>query len=68
MINKPVSRNTPPSPNRIVCGCGKGYASHVDGRCCFCREKAFRRAEAKKVGVKYRGQGMTLDQMGKLKS
>ena len=49
------------------CKCGKGYASDYDGVCRFCREKLFRRAEAKRVNVRHRGDGMSIDQMRVLK-
>lgn len=45
-----------------VCGCGKGHASEVDGICKFCREYKYRRAQAKSVNVRHRGDGMSLDQ------
>lgn len=48
------------------CCCGKGYASDIDNRCRNCREHQYTRAEAKSVGVKHRGDGMTLDQEAKL--
>jgi len=51
----------------MKCQCGKGYASEVDHLCKFCRENKVRRAVAKQVGVKYRGDGMTLDQYEKAK-
>ncbi|AUR82765.1 hypothetical protein NVP1271B_67 [Vibrio phage 1.271.B._10N.286.54.B4] len=47
---------------RIVCGCGKGYASHFDRLCRFCRESLVRRAVARKVGVTHRGDGITIEQ------
>lgn len=46
---------------RIVCECGKGYASEYDKLCRFCREYTVRRAVAKKYGVKHRGDGFRLD-------
>ncbi len=46
----------------IRCKCGKGYASHFDKICKFCREDLVRRVVAKKVGVKHRGDGMTIEQ------
>lgn len=49
----------------IVCGCGKGYASHYDGLCRFCREKLVRRAVAKYHGVRHSGDGMTITQYRK---
>lgn len=51
----------------IDCKCGKGHASQIDGQCKFCREKSWSRAEAKSVGVKHRGDGMSLEQQDKLK-
>lgn len=44
------------------CKCGKGYASDYDYLCKFCRENTVRRAVAKSVGVKHRGDGMSVDQ------
>jgi hypothetical protein len=44
------------------CGCGKGYASIYDGLCKFCREGLVRRAVAKSVNVRHRGDGMSVDQ------
>lgn len=44
------------------CGCGKGYACEVDNLCKFCRENKYRRAQAKSVNVRHRGDGMSLDQ------
>lgn len=49
----------------MKCNCGKGYASAYDNRCKFCRENLFRRAVAKQVGVRHRGDGMDLDQYQK---
>jgi len=46
-----------------VCKCTKGFASRYDSLCRYCREKDFSRAQAKKVGVRHRGDGMTIDQM-----
>lgn len=46
----------------LVCKCHKGYASKVDNLCGKCREKLFSRSEGKLVGVKYAGDGMTLEQ------
>ena len=46
----------------IVCGCGKGYASEYDNVCRFCREDLVRRAVAKSVNVRYRGDGMSITQ------
>lgn len=51
----------------IVCQCGKGYASQQDEMCRFCREKLYRRAQCKSVGVRHRGDGLTLDQQRKIK-
>lgn len=51
---------------RLICKCRKGYASLVDGMCKFCREKQYSRARAKSVGVKHRGDGMTINQINKL--
>ena len=51
--------------DKSKCSCGKGYASKVDGMCKFCREKTFRRAEAKKIGVSHRGDGLTLEDLDK---
>ena len=45
-----------------VCGCGKGYASKFDNVCCFCREKQYSRRETKAVGVRIRGEGMSIEQ------
>lgn len=49
------------------CRCGKGYASDFDGLCKFCREEysGIRRAVQKKVGVRHRGDGMTIEQYQK---
>lgn len=44
------------------CKCGKGHASKVDDQCCYCRENNYRRAQAKSVNVRHRGDGMSLDQ------
>ena len=52
----------------MKCKCGKGYASEKDSLCCFCREKLVSRSVAKKVGVKRRGDGMTLEQYQRTKS
>ena len=49
--------------SNITCGCGKGHASSYDSLCCFCREKLFSRAVAKSVGVRHRGDGMSLEQV-----
>jgi len=48
--------------SHIVCGCGEGYASEYDNLCKFCREHKLRRAEAKKVGVRHRGDGLSVVQ------
>jgi len=45
-----------------VCGCGKGNASEVDNLCRYCREEKYSRAFCKAVGVRHRGDGLTLDQ------
>lgn len=50
------------SEGGIKCGCGKGHASPIDKQCCYCREIGYRRAQAKSVNVKHRGDGMSLDQ------
>lgn len=47
------------------CGCGKGFASSYDNLCRFCREHSVSRAEAKRFGVKTRGDGMTVEQLRK---
>lgn len=49
------------------CKCGKGNASSYDGLCRFCREKLFSRSEAKRVGVRTRGDGMSVGQYTNLK-
>jgi len=49
----------------MKCRCGKGHASEFDGLCKYCREKQVSRAEAKKVGVQFRGDGMTVEQYRK---
>ena len=49
-----------------VCGCGRGYGSEVDGLCSKCRENQYSRADAKAVGVRHCGDGMSLDQEVKL--
>ena len=46
----------------IKCGCNKGYASEYDTLCKFCREGSLSRTEAKKVGVKHRGDGCSVTQ------
>jgi hypothetical protein len=51
----------------MKCKCGEGYASEIDTLCRFCREHLLSRAEAKKVGVKHRGDGCTLDQYSRAK-
>ena len=48
-----------------VCGCKKAVASPVDNLCRYCREHLVSRAEAKKLGVLRRGDGMTLEQYSK---
>ena len=50
----------------VRCKCGKGHASSYDNLCRFCREKLFSRSEAKKAGVKTRGDGMSVEQYTKL--
>lgn len=50
-----------------VCKCGKGYASDVDNMCKFCREEIVSRADARKVGVRHRGDGLTLEQWEQVK-
>ena len=50
-----------------TCKCGKGKASNIDGLCRFCREAQFPRAEAKRVGVRHRADGMSLFQAEKLR-
>jgi len=45
-----------------VCHCGKGYASHYDNLCKFCREGLVRRQVAYRCGVKNRGDGMSITQ------
>ena len=47
---------------RLVCDCNKGYASAYDGLCKFCREGLISRAQAKKVNVRSRGDGLSIDQ------
>jgi len=49
--------------SNITCGCGKGHASSYDSLCCFCREKLFSRAVAKGIGVRHRGDGMSVEQV-----
>jgi len=51
----------------LKCKCGKGYASEYDGLCKFCREKLVRREQAKKVGVRHRGNGLSIEQYKKIK-
>lgn len=48
--------------DNIKCECGKGYASEYDSLCKFCREDLVSRAVAKKVSVKHRGDGMSIEQ------
>jgi hypothetical protein len=50
----------------MECGCGKGHASEFDNMCKFCREKLFRRAEAKSVDVRHQGDGMEVEQYERL--
>ena len=50
------------------CKCGKGYESYYDYQCRFCRENTVSRAQAKAVGVRTAGDGMTVDQMRVLKN
>ena len=50
----------------IKCGCGKGHAAKQDGLCKFCREYTVRREQAKKAGVRSRGDGLTLEQYYKI--
>lgn len=52
----------------LKCDCGRGAASEVDHQCKFCRETHFSRTDAKRVGVKHRGDGMTLEQALKIVS
>jgi hypothetical protein len=47
---------------KTKCPCTKGYASEYDGLCKFCREFTVRRAIAKSVNVRHRGDGMSVDQ------
>lgn len=51
----------------MKCKCGKGYSSPFDGLCKFCREKKYSRSDTKRAGVRYRGDGLTLDQLTYLK-
>ena len=37
MITKLRKPSTSRRTGRLVCGCGKGYASNYDGLCIFCR-------------------------------
>lgn len=46
--------------DQLKCGCGEGYASHVDGLCRFCRENLLSRSEGKAAGVRHSGDGITL--------
>ena len=46
----------------LVCKCKKGYASHVDGLCRFCREKNMSRSEAKERGCRHKGDGVSLSE------
>jgi len=48
--------------NNQLCKCGKGHASEYDNICKFCREKLVHRAIAKKLGIRHRGDGMTIAQ------
>ena len=48
----------------IWCGC-KRAPREVDNLCRYCRERLVSRAEAKKLGVLRRGDGMTLEQYSK---
>lgn len=49
--------------SKLVCKCGKGYASEYDKMCKFCRENAcgVRRAVLRDY-VKHRGDGLPLDE------
>ena len=49
----------------MKCSCGRGYASHFDNLCKFCRENLVPREKAKRVGVRHRGEGMSVDQYKK---
>ena len=46
----------------MQCKCRKGKASPYDNLCKFCREELISRAEAKKVNVRHRGDGLSIDQ------
>lgn len=50
----------------MICSCGKGTASEVDGLCRFCREKQFSRRETKPF-VKHRGDGLSLEDSRRIK-
>lgn len=54
--------------NKIICKCGKGYASSFDHLCKFCREKKHcpTNRDCVNYGIK-RGDGLTLEQMTKIK-
>lgn len=46
---------------KIKCRCGKGFASSVDGICKYCREYKYSRSVTKKMGVRNRGDGLSLE-------
>lgn len=46
---------------KLVCACGAGYASVIDGNCKFCREHLVSRSVGKSLGVRHRGDGMRLE-------
>jgi len=49
--------------DKLVCSCGEGYASVIDGNCKFCREHLFSRRIGKSLGVKHAGDGLRLEKL-----
>lgn len=47
---------------KLVCACGEGYASVIDGNCKFCREHLVSRRVGKELGVRHSGDGLRLEQ------
>lgn len=44
-----------------ACDCNRGHASSYDGMCRLCRENTVSRAQAKSVGVRHRGDGLSVE-------
>lgn len=53
--------------DKIICKCKEGYASEYDDLCKFCREDTVSRSKAKSVGVRHRGDGLSVMAMKVLK-